>query len=148
MRYPDCWYDDTAYFNEHGYAYLFQKGKAPIRAHRFVYQKFYGSIPRSCSLDHMCRNRGCVNPYHMRPMTQRENLLAPGSKSPAAIHAAVTECPRGHEYTASNTSIRLNGSRRCKACHRIEEKDRTTRNSARKANPTSDAADHRAQGKL
>lgn len=133
-----CWYwTDGHYWNGYGMAYSPVR-KRQVRAHRYAYELLVGPIPRGRDLDHLCRQRNCVNPDHLRPATRRENLLAPGSKSPAAIHAVKTECPRGHAYDAKNTAIRRNGSRRCKACHVIEEQ---RRNSARRTIPTCAAGD-------
>jgi hypothetical protein len=64
-----------------------------IPAHRFSFMAFRGSIPVGLDLDHLCRNRCCVNPDHLEPVTRRVNLLrgvnTPGSR---------THCPRGHDY--------------------------------------------------
>jgi hypothetical protein len=43
-------------------------------AHRFYYEEKYGPVPEGYVLDHLCRNRGCVNPDHLEPVTQRENV--------------------------------------------------------------------------
>lgn len=47
-------------------------GKA-YAAHRFYYEQKYGSIPKGYALDHLCKNRLCVNPDHLQPVTQTEN---------------------------------------------------------------------------
>jgi HNH endonuclease len=73
-------------------------------AHRVAYEAFVGPIPDGLQLDHLCRNRPCVNPAHLEPVTSRENVL----RSPiaqAALNAAKTHCPRGHEYTSENTYL-------------------------------------------
>lgn len=43
------------------------------RAHRWAYEKLVGPIPEGLTIDHLCRNRGCVNPSHMEPVTASEN---------------------------------------------------------------------------
>jgi len=49
------------------------KGKSH-RAHRYAYQTIIGEIPEGLVLDHLCRNPGCVNPQHLEPVTQKENI--------------------------------------------------------------------------
>lgn len=46
-----------------------------IMAHRFAYEKFVGGLKPGMSVDHLCRIRTCVNPEHLEPVTQRENVL-------------------------------------------------------------------------
>lgn len=80
-------------------------------AHRFSYQLYIGEIPEGLQLDHQCRNRGCVNPEHLEPVTQKENILRGAGL--AAIAAKSTKCPKGHPYDAVNTR----GNRFCRGCH-------------------------------
>jgi hypothetical protein len=63
----------------------------------------------------LCRNRWCVNPDHLDPVTRRENLHR-GLTIPAA-HSAKTHCPQGHPYDAANT-YRYRGMRMCLTCRR------------------------------
>ena len=93
------------------------------RAHAVVFEMARGPIPEGTELDHLCRNTLCVNPYHLDPVTHRENVLR-GSGF-AALHARKTHCPQGHEYTPENTRIgRLRGGqcRQCRTCHRERQR--------------------------
>ena len=44
-----------------------------VRAHRLVYEVLSGPIPEGYQLDHLCQNRGCVNPSHLEPVLPKEN---------------------------------------------------------------------------
>lgn len=99
----------------HGYGQMFvARGKSPALAHRVAYEEFVGPIPEGLQIDHLCRNRGCVNPYHLEPVTQRENLLR--GEGFAGRQARQTHCKRGHEFTAENTHRGSKGERVCRAC--------------------------------
>lgn len=42
-------------------------------AHRWAYEFLVGEIPEGLTLDHLCRNKACVMPDHLEPVTQAEN---------------------------------------------------------------------------
>jgi hypothetical protein len=78
-------------------------------AHRLIWESLNGPIPEGLELDHLCRNRRCVNPAHLEPVTHAENMRrsAPATK---------THCINGHPYDEANTYIRPTGQRDCRLC--------------------------------
>lgn len=95
-----------------GYGKILVDGKQRL-AHRFAYEQYIGPIPDGLPLDHLCRVRPCVNPWHTEPVTTKENVLR--GEGLAARNAKATHCKHGHEFTAENTYIARFG-RQCKAC--------------------------------
>ena len=84
-------------------------------AYRIAYEAVRGPVPVGLTLDHLCRNRECVNPDHLEPVTNRENILR--GESPAAKHARQSHCLNGHSFDSANT-YRWHGQRICRACNR------------------------------
>ena len=91
-------------------------------SHRISYELYNGKIPEGLELDHLCRNRLCVNPNHLEAVTHRVNILRGNGIS--AKHAKKTHCPQGHEYSGNNLYVKPNGSRGCRECHKTEERRR------------------------
>lgn len=102
-------------------------GARTRRTHIVTYEFYVGLVPDGLVLDHQCNVRGCCNPAHLLPMTNRENVLKPGSQSLAAIRAAQTHCIHGHEFTEQNTIIRSNGCRKCRTCWNRIRRERRRR---------------------
>lgn len=98
-----------------GYGCLEINGKN-YYAHRFGYELLRGPIAEGMVIDHLCRNKICVNPWHLEVVTQRENILR-GDTLPAE-NLAKTHCLRGHPLSGGNLR-RYRGWRRCRACQRL-----------------------------
>ena len=90
-------------------------GKEIRLVHRVSYYLSKGTIPRGMQLDHLCRNRRCINPFHLEAVTQRENILR--GEALSAKQARQTHCKNGHEFTESNTD-RKGNHRTCRQCTR------------------------------
>lgn len=105
----ECW-EWTGSRRHDGYGQLRHGGVgAPLqRAHRVVYELFVEPVPDDLVLDHLCRNRGCVNPDHLEVVTIGENVRR---GIPANSHK--THCPAGHPYDTESC-----GARRCTRCDR------------------------------
>ena len=88
-------------------------------AHRAVWLDMVGQIPEDMHLDHLCRNRACINPDHMEVVTPKENTLR--GMSPAAAAARQTHCSKGHEYTPETTRW-TRGHRLCGICQPAKQK--------------------------
>jgi hypothetical protein len=91
----------------------FSIGKRMVQAHRFAFEEVRGPIPEGLVLDHRCRTPLCVNPWHLDPVTHRENILR--GIGPSAQNVRKTHCPEGHEYSVENTIVK-GTQRHCRAC--------------------------------
>ena len=95
-----------------GYIRYTRNGKTDY-GHRWAYIDAHGSIPEGLQIDHLCRNRACINVDHLEAVTQFVNK----SRGEAGKHNKdKTHCPHGHEYTEENTWRNHRGWRWCRAC--------------------------------
>ncbi len=103
-------------------------GKAKsYKAHTYAYELVFGPIPEGFEPDHkICKNRACVNPYHMEVVTHKENVLR--GNAPSAINSRKIVCIRGHEFEPNPSKP---GQRICRICSRNAA---AIRNAQRKLN--------------
>lgn len=94
----------------------FWDGESIVFAHRWSYEHHIGPVPKGLVLDHLCRVPLCVNPDHLEPVTQRENVLR-GVGIPAK-NIQKTHCPKGHPYKGDNLLIRAEKWRGCRTCEK------------------------------
>jgi hypothetical protein len=112
-----CWVW-TARLSDDGYGELNMPVGCSTLAHR-VSLLIHG-LPQpgpGLTVDHLCRNRACVNPAHLEIVTNRVNILR--GIGPTATNSKKTHCLHGHLLSGANLRILPQGRRRCRTCHRL-----------------------------
>lgn len=123
-----CWLW-TGHHNSAGYGHIHYIGKVR-RAHRVVYGLLKGELSKDLQIDHLCRNRACVNPDHLEEVTRRENIKR-GSCGEA--NKKKTHCKHGHPLSGYNLMLikrkdpnGISGEdhvqRSCRTCFKISRK--------------------------
>ena len=125
-----CW-NWLGHITKKGYGRFDRFGKR-VMVHRYFYENLVGPILKGLEIDHLCRNRKCMNPKHLEPVTHRENL-----RREWIVRIKNTpNCKYGHPYLGNNLNIvtnkKLNKTfRTCRMCKSKVNKEYTAR---RKAN--------------
>jgi hypothetical protein len=117
----DCWlrlvgarpWDGANPGNGGGYSRLSRNGTT-VYAHRLAYETWVGPIPEGLEIDHLCRQRACINPAHLDTVTRSENQRR--------AKAIKTTCPRGHPYDI----VTSQGSRGCSICRKAADQARNS----------------------
>lgn len=112
-----CWVWNGAK-GDLGYGvFRYQGRNQPV--HRASYKMHKGEIPKGLVLDHLCRNPSCINPDHLEPVTQLENVnRGVSAQTKRAAAAAKTHCRNGHPYSENEIFVGAKNKRRCKQCQR------------------------------
>lgn len=88
------------------------------KAHRASYTVFKGPIPDGLEVDHVCREKRCVNPEHLEAVTHDENMRR--------RFVLITHCKNGHPFSPENTYTGA-GFRRCRKCNAAAARRRKAR---------------------
>ena len=131
VEYQDsgCW-KWTGYIDRGGYGKFSIATSTSVSAHRFAYETLRGAIPTEKQIDHLCRNRWCVNPFHLELVTQRENVLR--GIGHTAQNARKTHCLRGHLLAGDNLVIHA-GRRECRTCINRRNRERYANRAAKQS---------------
>lgn len=112
-----CW-EFTGRLHERGYAYIAGDDGRTWKAHRVVYTAYFGAIPDGLTLDHLCFNPRCVNPAHLEPVTNRENVQR-AHRAGRYDHCRgfhKTHCVNGHQFDEVTSYVSPQGKRGCRIC--------------------------------
>ena len=109
-----CWVWTASRTKGYG---MIRSGRTNAYAHRVAYELSVGPIPEGLHLDHRCRRPHCVNPAHLEPVTNAENVRRGNA---GLLQARKTHCKQGHPFEGDNLIIRADGTgRACRECHRV-----------------------------
>ncbi len=90
--------------------------------HRIVAEMYYGRLPDKAVVMHTCDNPPCINPEHLRVGTCSDNVLDSARKG-RHRWSKQSHCANGHPFDIENTLPRSDGKRRCRICHRLQNKE-------------------------
>lgn len=117
-----CWLwkgsQNSSGYGQHG---SHKRPGAETLAHRKLYAMNYGPIPKGLQIDHLCREKLCVNPEHLEAVPPKLNLMrAPNQVT--TLNARKTHCIHGHKFDKLNTRIHKSGKRECIQCKKERKK--------------------------
>lgn len=100
------------------YGFVKYRGKS-LSAHRLIYS-FFHPLTEGMTLDHLCRNRTCVNPAHLEEVTLKENVLR--GEGFYARNKRKQRCPQGHLLVKENCVPSFKDGRKCLTCLRERQR--------------------------
>lgn len=109
-----------------GYGMIKVAGRGQM-AHRVSYELNVGPIPEGLVLDHLCRVRSCIEPRHLEPVTNAENLRR-GTPNRSLANSMKTRCLRGHDLEGANLYRSPDGHRHCRVCTSAAQRRHYERN--------------------
>ena len=113
----------AGYIHPNGYGRVWHEGRH-WQAHRLAYELTHGPIPDGLVIDHLCRNRACVNVAHLEAVTERVNILRGATLQAAFLER--THCLHGHELAEDNVRLSVVRGRwtirLCRECQRLRQR--------------------------
>jgi hypothetical protein len=105
---PDACWPWTGCIQTRGYGqfYVGMEGERMVRqpAHRVAWELTHGPIPAGLVIDHKCKNTVCVNPAHLRPVSQEDNCTVLARPTPFWTNKQKTHCSKGHPFEGENVA--------------------------------------------
>lgn len=115
-RKRECW-PFKGHLTHDGYAGV-RIGNKSVRVARVMYTIIRGPIPEGLVVDHLCRKRWCVNPYHLEAVTDAVNIQRMFRNSE---RTPITKCKRGHPYKGENVGITTNARGKYRFCRKCKQ---------------------------
>lgn len=113
----------TAKLSQGGYGRFWFNGRE-VAASRFAYEFAHGPIAAGLEVDHVCRNRACVNVEYLEAVTPAVNRQRRHTRNQ---YRDATHCIHGHAFVGDNLLIAPSGRRVCRACARDRDQRRRPR---------------------
>jgi hypothetical protein len=114
-NFTSCWVWN-AYKLRDGYGRVGISGRNYL-SHRLLYSLALDGVDEDLVMDHLCRNRACVNPLHLRQTTIEVNVKTGKS---GEYNKNKKTCPKGHSYNKENTRYKKSGGYTRRVCRKCD----------------------------